>query len=197
MPVEGETTVDELDGELVVADERGTVVRPRQTWSLLDPDLIRWRHRGPADPRFLRDLSEVRFIIEPQAARFAATRRDPSDLAALVESLTAMKDAGDDPDAVIEADLTFHRVLLLAAHNELLGQMEAVIEAGLLLRDRLVHRHAPWLDPVPEHRTVLDAVQARDSDAAEAAMVVLLHRAWNESNNDPEAEKPAPRKDQP
>jgi DNA-binding FadR family transcriptional regulator len=56
--------------------KRGTMVRPRSEWKLLDPDLIAWRHEGDPRPAFLQDLSEVRFIVEPTAARLAAERRD-------------------------------------------------------------------------------------------------------------------------
>jgi DNA-binding FadR family transcriptional regulator len=40
---------------------------------------------------------------------------------------------------MVEADLAFHRALLAAAHNELLTSMEVVIEAGLRVRDQIVH----------------------------------------------------------
>ena len=75
--------------------KRGTVVRPRTAWSLLDPDLLLWRQVSKNDPGFLRDLSEVRFIVEPEGARLAATRRTDRDLADLEQALEDMSVATD------------------------------------------------------------------------------------------------------
>jgi DNA-binding FadR family transcriptional regulator len=158
--------------------KRGTYVRPRSAWSLLDADLLRWQGRENPDNTFLENLAEVRSIVEPAGARLAAQRRTEADLLKLEDALTAMAGAGSDADAVIEADLRFHRALLDSAHNELLSRMEVVIETGLRVRDEIVHqggRH--WADSVPAHRALLEAVRAADGDAAVAAMRDLLAQA--------------------
>ncbi|HZC72684.1 MAG TPA: FCD domain-containing protein [Jatrophihabitans sp.] len=156
--------------------KRGTVVRPRASWSLLDADLLRWQG-GEPDPAFLTNLAEVRGIVEPASARLAATRRTDGDLDALRTALQAMADAGSDAAAVVAADLMFHRALLDAAHNELLSRMEVVIEAGLRARDLVVHSGETWPDSVPAHRAVLTAIEASDGDAAAAAVETLLQQA--------------------
>ncbi|MFE9425755.1 FadR/GntR family transcriptional regulator [Kitasatospora sp. NPDC006697] len=157
--------------------KRGTYVRPRADWSLLDSDLLRWQGRGVPEEGFLENLDEVRSIVEPAGARLAAQRRDAHDLAALDAALDAMAAAGADADAMVEADLLFHRALLAAAHNELLTRMEVVIEAGLRVRDHLVHGADNPADAVPIHRAVLDAVRAQDPEAAEQAVQTLLAQA--------------------
>jgi DNA-binding FadR family transcriptional regulator len=156
----------------------GTVVRPRREWSLLDHDLLRWQADAHgADPGFLRRLAEVRGIVEPAGARLAAVRRTARDLAEIESALVAMAGAGPDAAAAIDADLRFHRALLVAAHNELMLPMEAVIEAGLRARDHLVHHGGSGSDPVPRHRKLVEAVRGRDPEAAEAAMRSLLDQA--------------------
>lgn len=155
---------------------RGTYVRPRADWNLLDGDIIRWQFSGRTDPEFLANLHEVRSVVEPAGARFAAQRRTGSDLAALQDALTAMVGSADDPARMVRSDLAFHRALLAATHNELLARMEVVIETGLAERDRLVHGAGPD-DPVPSHRRVLEAIRARDADEAERAVRDLLDKA--------------------
>ncbi|MCX4538831.1 FadR family transcriptional regulator (plasmid) [Streptomyces sp. NBC_00841] len=157
--------------------KRGTFVRPRADWNLLDTDLLRWQRDRAADNDFLANVGEVRLIVEPPAARLAAQRREASDLDALEGALTAMAEAGTDSDASVEADVAFHCALLAAAHNELLTRMAMVIEAGLRVRDPLIHGGGEWADPLPQHQAVLDAVRARDSDAAERAVQYLLVEA--------------------
>jgi GntR family galactonate operon transcriptional repressor len=157
--------------------KRGTFVRPRSDWNLLDADMIRW-HFSDADarPELLEELHEVRGIVEPAAARLAAVRSDDSHLAALDEALAAMESAKDDL-AAVAADLAFHRALLAATGNELLTKMEVIMETGLADRDRLVHKVKPSDDPVPSHRRVVDAVRAHDPEGAELAMRELLAKA--------------------
>ncbi|MFC9428248.1 FadR/GntR family transcriptional regulator [Streptomyces sp. NPDC056987] len=174
-------------GMVDARQKRGTFVRPRADWHLLDADVLRWRLAAgagtPADLALLRDLGEVRVIVEPAAARLAAERRTEADLAVLETALAAMAaspgGAGDPegPARAVAADLAFHRGLLAAAHNELLERMEVVIEPGLAHRDTIVHSSPHPVDPVPSHRAVLDAVRARDRDAAERAMRALLDQS--------------------
>ena len=74
----------------------GTVPLPRDSWDVLDPEVLGWMlEHGPiAD--VIRDVSEVRMIIEPAAARLAAMRRSAEE----AERLRALADElvrwGDD-----------------------------------------------------------------------------------------------------
>ncbi len=156
--------------------KRGTFARPRESWHLLDPDVIRWQFGGSSDHALLDNLAELRGIIEPAAARLAAERHVKPDLEALAEALEDME-AADDPAAAVKADLKFHRALLAATHNELLSRMEVVLAAGLAERDRLVHAIDHTDKPAPAHAAVADAIEAGDPDAAELAMRKLLEKA--------------------
>lgn len=168
-------------GMVDARQRRGTFVRPRAEWNLLDADVLRWQFEGAStaesDRALLHNLAEVRAIIEPAAVRLAAQRRTDADLAALDGALDAMGEEGGDAAHAVEADLAFHRALLAATHNELLERMEMVIESGLAHRDRIVHSAPHSEDPVPAHRAVLDAVRDKDPQAAEAAMRALLDQA--------------------
>lgn len=157
--------------------KRGTFVRDRSDWNLLDADVIRWQFADRTDESFLDNLHELRGIVEPAGARLAAGRRTETDLAALDAALAKMAAAGGDASLAVAADLDFHRALLSATHNELVVRMEVLIETGLATRDRLVHGAHPHSDPVPSHRAVAEAVRRGDADAAEAAMRELLDQA--------------------
>jgi GntR family transcriptional regulator, galactonate operon transcriptional repressor len=164
-------------GMVEARPKRGTHVLPRDHWSLLDGDVLRWQLANQSDETFMQNLAEVRAMVEPAGARLAAERRTESDLEALREAFDALADPEATGDEVVEADLAFHRLLLFAAHNELLQRMEIVIEAGLRVRDLLVHGHGTWADSVPAHAAVLEAVVAQDGPAAEQAVQHLLDQA--------------------
>ncbi|WP_431038287.1 FadR/GntR family transcriptional regulator [Streptomyces sp. P6-2-1] len=167
-------------GMVDARQKRGTFVRARAHWNLLDADVLRWQFTDSAgsgaDDGLLHDLNEVRGIIEPAAARLAALRRTDADIAALDAALEAMGADGDARHAVT-ADLAFHRALLAATHNELLDRMEMVIESGLAHRDEIVHSSSLGEDPLPSHRAVVDAIRAGDAAGAERAMRALLDQA--------------------
>jgi GntR family transcriptional regulator, galactonate operon transcriptional repressor len=173
--------------------KRGTFVRPRADWNLLDGDLIRWQFDDRNDDTFLDNVHEVREVVEPAGARFAARRRTNDDLTALEEALAAMTAADGVPAEQVRADLAFHRALLAATHNELLERMEVVIETGLAVRDRLVHGAKPDDDPVPAHRAVFEAVCDQDPGRAEQAMRALLEKARTDLDSTRRGRRPRAR----
>ncbi|WP_406639560.1 FadR/GntR family transcriptional regulator [Amycolatopsis sp. WGS_07] len=160
-------------GMIGARQKHGTFVQPRESWQLLDADVMRWQTTARGNAGLLDELAEVRAVVEPAAARMAAERATVEDLDAMASALDAMV-AAPDAEASVEADLAFHRGLLTAAHNNFLLQIERVIAIGLAERDKLVHSGGPTDDPVPSHRRVLDAIAAHDPVAAETAMLELL-----------------------
>jgi DNA-binding FadR family transcriptional regulator len=168
-------------GMIDARQKRGTFVQPRSSWHMLDADVMRWHTSAVHDPGLFDQLTEVRAVVEPAAARLAAERATETDLAELETALTAMADARD-VSAAVAADVTFHRRLLLATHNEFLAQMAQIIAIGLAKRDEFVH-HANPSDPVPSHRAVLDAVTAHDPVAAERTMRALVDKSLTDLKN--------------
>ena len=52
----------------------GTKVLPSTQWNLLDLDVLGWRYGAMPPMQFFRELSEIRRMIEPEAAALAAER---------------------------------------------------------------------------------------------------------------------------
>ncbi|HEY2204098.1 MAG TPA: FCD domain-containing protein [Pseudonocardia sp.] len=159
-------------GLVAARQRRGTYVRDRADWNLLDGDVLRWRGEAGETATVLRELAEVRASVEPAAAALAATRREDADLAELDAALADMAGAADAA-ARVAADLRWHRALLRATHNELFARMDVFLAPGLRLRDALVHAGEAD-DPVPGHAAVVAAVRAGDGGAAAAATRRLL-----------------------
>lgn len=174
--------------------KRGTVVLPRESWNLLDGDVLRWQGRRPPNFPFLEELAEVRSMVEPSAARLAAVRRTQEDLDTLRAALDDMAAALQDPDVMVEADIRFHRALLDAAHNEVLSRMEVILAAGLQIRDRFVHHSEYGADPMPAHLALYAAIVDGDADEAGLMVEALLAQAATDlaeaRNHAEEAGKP-------
>ncbi|MDX8030186.1 FCD domain-containing protein [Lentzea sp. BCCO 10_0856] len=167
-------------GMIDARQKRGTFVQPRSSWNLLDTDVMRWQTQSDTDPGLFDELTEMRVIVEPAAARLAAERASEADIEALGGALERMASARDLA-ATVRADLEFHRLLMAGTHNAFLTQVERIIAIGLAERDKLVHGSVDD-DPVPSHRAVLDAIAARDPEAAYEAMRALVDKSGADLN---------------
>ena len=160
----------------------GTIVQPRSRWNLLDPDMLAWAFSGEPDLAFIQHLFELRSIVEPAAARLAATRRTRDDLAALDAALAAMRRHTLATEAGQAADRDFHDALLGATHNDALVTLSASIGAAVSWTTRFKQRaKALPRDPIPDHARVLAAITAADPFAAETAMRDLVDLAFNDT----------------
>jgi GntR family galactonate operon transcriptional repressor len=160
------------------------VVLDRASWRLLDPDVLAWLTEAGPDPDFLRSVFEVRRIIEPAAARLAAERASPPELAAIEQALEAMATA-DGSAAYLAADVRYHEILVAATHNDHLVQLVAAFgpafQAGLRAATRTVRAWPEYaVSGLTHHREVLDAVTAHDGDRAAKAMAWLVDQSLDE-----------------
>jgi len=124
----------------------------------------------------LAELSEVRVMLESQAARLAAIRREPQDLAetiGLLDELARLPGAHDERQ-LIELDQRIHRHVYRCAHNAFL---EETLERHYVLTLRIWHLALDRVDclhdAVDEHRELLEAI--RDGEGARAAAVMRAH----------------------
>lgn len=118
-----------------------------------------------------RDLLEVRRMLECHGAALAAVRATDDDINALSAAIDLMRSRSSTVAEYVEGDLAFHLRLAEASKN---GVLVALVHAirGLLL-DTIAATYA--IDGRTErrlhdHTGVLEAISARDSAAAEAAM---------------------------
>lgn len=167
-------------GMVVARPRTGTRVRPETDWHLFDPSVVAWTLRRPVDRALVRDLVEIRLAIEPFAARLAADRRSPADLAALGHAFEAMREAIADGarDRYHDADLAFHSALIRASGNRFLIQMapivEAILDTSFTLSTETIEEASGSL---PDHRTLLDAIQAGDGDGAQRHLTRIIESA--------------------
>jgi DNA-binding FadR family transcriptional regulator len=162
----------------------GTRVLPRSRWNLLDPDVLAWAFSGDPDIGFVRDLFELRAIVEPAAARLAAERRDKADIKALKDALAMMRRHTLATDAGRAADRDFHDAILQATRNTTLIALSASIGAAVSWTTQFKQRtRALPRDPLPDHVRVCDAIVAGDGEAASVAMRALVELALDDTRS--------------
>ncbi|GGY08442.1 hypothetical protein GCM10010384_11480 [Streptomyces djakartensis] len=123
----------------------------------------------------LRDLMEVRRLLEPMAMALAATRISEEQLAEVKRHLDAMREARDDVEQLNAHDAAFHRAVVSATGNEtLLTLLDGI--SGRTLRARiwrgLVDDKAAGRT-LAEHEAIFNALSTRDAALSQAA--ALLH----------------------
>lgn len=174
-------------GMLRVRPRTGTRVLPLEHWNHLDRDVLRWKQAGDATA-LLRDTGELRRIVEPEAARLAADRAGPDDVRVLYDSLAAMEAAAAEPGrrGYVEADIAFHRALLDASGNRLLGSLGRAVDIALEHSFHISTQTPGAVEAsLPGHRAVVEAVEARDPAAAAAAVLAIIEAADREITQSP------------
>jgi DNA-binding FadR family transcriptional regulator len=165
-------------GLVTTGPKVGTRVLSEEQWNWFDPDVIAWQAKAGLTPEFLRDLMDLRRVVEPAALRLAAQRATPEDIAKVAVALEGMKRGLKEGGDYIKYDLQFHQGLLQACRNRMLIQMSKAL--GALLRtgfELTARKKGGPANSIPLHQAVLDAVIARDPVKAEKAILVLIDGA--------------------
>lgn len=155
----------------------GTRVRPVSDWNLLDPDIIEWRAFGPQRDDQRRELSELRWTIEPLAARLAAGHGREDVQQRLSDMVEIMSHAMGQGDALTfaRADSEFHSLLIQVAGNRMLEHLSGIVSSALQVSGGPVTGcDRPNDASLVHHARIVDALAAGDGAAAEAAMRQLL-----------------------
>lgn len=163
---------------VAVRHGRGARVRPSHEWDRFDSDVLAALLAGPRAAGVIAEYLECRRVLEVEAAGLAAERADDEALDALSDAFERMRltaeGARDNPPGewlYREADVAFHRAVVKAAGNPVLGRMTEPIHRALsdtfaaLARPRMRFERG-----LPEHERILLAVRARDVGAAREAM---------------------------
>ncbi|MDJ0341574.1 FadR/GntR family transcriptional regulator [Streptomyces sp. H10-C2] len=155
----------------------GTRVRPVADWNLLDPDIIEWRAFGPQRDDQRRELFELRWTIEPLAARLAAGHGREDVQQRLADMVEIMGHAAAQGDSLTfsRADSEFHSLLLQVAGNRMLEHLAGIVSSALHVSGGPVTGcERPGEPAVTLHRRIVEALASGDGASAEAAMRQLL-----------------------
>lgn len=121
------------------------------------------------------ELTEARLLFEGEAAALAATQASDEDLVEIGKLVDAIARENLQADGAEKSDREFHLAIAKATRNtaifeaiEHLWDLRASSPEAALLHEKA--RTANIKPVVDEHTAVLDALRARDPNAARAAM---------------------------
>jgi DNA-binding GntR family transcriptional regulator len=126
------------------------------------------------DVRELARLSEVRAVLEPEAARLAAERATDADRADIGGLLHELAGHGRNDHELMALDERIHAAVYRAAHNDLLAATLAQYYVlALRIWSLALDRAHDLEEAVDAHRALLEAI--RDGDGSQAAETMRAH----------------------
>lgn len=148
---------------LVLSSRRvGIKVLPASQWDVFDQAVIGWRWKADAQ-RQLKELSELRFSVEPVAAVIAARHAEKSEaeeLIAMAEAMVKLADEGNSEE-FLATDLKFHTLILKASRNEMFHALAPSILHALEGRTLYGEKGSiPGPDAVEAHFALAEAIAA-------------------------------------
>ncbi|BAU31191.1 FadR/GntR family transcriptional regulator [Microcella alkaliphila] len=166
-------------GLVDIRQKVGTRVRPRDQWNVFDTDILRWHHEEGTGDVVMRDLVEVRQIMEPAAARLAAGRATMDDHRRMSAAIDAMAENAHSRDGYAAADVEFHLAVYAASHNALLRQFGNVVADFMKLtftvQQAATQDDEELVQDAETHAAVYQAIdRGNGEDAAEAMLRVVL-----------------------
>ncbi|MDR7238112.1 FadR/GntR family transcriptional regulator [Neobacillus drentensis] len=172
---------------LVRSNQRaGTQVLPRSEWQWWNLELINWVLEDEKNRDFLLHLTEVRMGLEPMAAALAAQRATEQDLINIKDAFNRLEQSIGDEKAWANADYDFHESILRASYNDLIINTVRTLRKALVisrektLKAAMDYPESPFDTPTNEvlerHRSIYEAVMARDEKLAHDTMIELILR---------------------
>lgn len=161
------------DGIITSRQGAGTFVTRRP-----DPDLPRFMPLESLSD--VRRCIEFRIVLEGGAAGLAAVMADEADLLRINQALARLQTAVASHTLGVDEDYDLHMAIARASKNHFFVsviasiQQQVVFGMNLLRNFSLSKSHDRLLGVQAEHVAVVQAIQQRDSAAAEAAMRLHL-----------------------
>lgn len=133
----------------------------------------------PDEEQRMLQLTEVRLALEPENARLAAERATASSLKKLKAAHDRLMNCLDFETQVL-ADMEFHCLIAEASGNKIASLMMQSLSD--LLQNSLSHgyRFVTKDNAIVDHGKILDAITARNGEAAATAMKKHLLNARND-----------------
>jgi DNA-binding FadR family transcriptional regulator len=124
------------------------------------------------------DMMEIRLLLEPPAAAFAATNASSAELDRVVEAHERASAATDMPEFE-RCDAELHHRVFACSRNELLREMHNVLrvlrnQTAWFEMKRRSYSEARRQHYCGEHQALVDALRRRDPEGARNAMRVHL-----------------------
>lgn len=126
--------------------------------------------------KMIKDLMEIRFLIEPSIAAMAAIRADETDIKNILTACENTEKLLLANKNHAEKDIAFHTAIALSSKNIVVPKLVPIINSSI----PLIRESAKFTmrdETIEIHREIADAIAAHDAVRAHDAM--YLHLIYN------------------
>ena len=170
----------------------GTQIQPKSQWNLFDADILVWKLKAGQQLKFLEKVTEVRMIIESEAAKLSALRATGAEIGRIKNLCLQLEATLDDEtkfnyEQYLLTDMAFHLAILEASHNELLAQIGRTMRHAVqTARQADIQDIRIILASQPYHNEIVKAIEGQDPEQAYSASREMFDQLWENMPLNPE-----------
>jgi DNA-binding FadR family transcriptional regulator len=163
-------------GLIASRPRQGIRVMPGSQWNMFDADVLSWTLHARPSLGLLREFTQLRMAIEPEAAALAAENyKDQKAIEPIAQALHRMKLADEGKDDPLTTDIAFHCAILAASNNRFFFQLREFIQVALRVSIASTNQLKGVLAAdYDDHKRIYDAIVAGNPDTASQAVKSLL-----------------------
>jgi DNA-binding FadR family transcriptional regulator len=160
--------------------KQGIRILPEENWNILDPEMLAWSLEAKPSLSVLREFTQMRMAVEPEACALAARHANPERLEVIENALIRMEQSVKDNDlaAELQADIDFHVAILYASENRFYIRMRDFTATALNVS---IQHTTPAIDNsegiVEEHARIFNAIKSGNAERAKNSMFLLIDEA--------------------
>lgn len=131
-----------------------------------------------------RDLLELRLMVEPSAAYYAAKRASDSELETIRTLCLQLEDQVAGQKNPLKTEQDFHNSIVLASHNRFTSQLMPIINKAIYTDVMFFAKSTAY--SVRDHREIVQFLEEHNAEGARAMMRLHILHAYQISNLRPE-----------
>lgn len=116
----------------------------------------------------IRDLLEIRLMVEPTAAYYAAKRASEQEIACIDGHRQRIEQLAAEGKSVFKEEQDFHNAISTASHNHLMERLLPIINKSIIA-DLLFFKESVDYS-IQDHREIVRFIRAHNAEAARTAM---------------------------
>lgn len=129
------------------------------------------------------DLYEMRLIVEPEAAYYAAMRASDEEIGHILRLGQQIEEEIAGGKDRTETERNFHKAIAKATHNEFMTKLLPVIYQAIDKGVQLSKKKSKAVsDTVQDHKTIMEFLGMRNGEGARSAMKIHILHAMEELN---------------
>jgi len=164
-------------GLIASRPKQGIRVLPESSWNMFDTDVLMWILNSKPSLSLLKEFTQLRLAIEPQAAALASTNATCEQLERIEKALARIIDADQGLDDPLEADIAFHTSILAASGNRFFVQLSEFVSTALKVRVRYSNKVQGEINiDIEVYTYILNTIKSRNSEKARNAFTGIFDK---------------------